>query len=527
MQSRSDVLTFVISGGFTMRYVILALLALAWSSSAGARWLEASSRHFIIYSEQNERDLRTFAEELERFDRALRVQLRRPDPDRSPATRLTIYVLANQDRLQSFLDIGGAAGVYFPRASGSVSFTHRERDGRLRTVLDPRVVLFHEYTHHFLYNSFEFGAPLWFSEGYPEFWSTTDVEADGSVRFGLPGTHRSGELRYLTALRAERLLMLRHPIRDGATYAAIYARGWVMSHYLSFEPSRAGQLDAYLRALSEGRSAEEAARAFGDLDQLQRDLDSYLRRSRFSYGTLSPEQIPIGPIRIRPLGEGEEAIMRVRMRSDRGVTERQARDLVPDARRIAADFANDPAVQVVLAEAEYDAKNFAEAEAAADRAIAADSNLVDAHLFKARAIWGGLVAAEDRRPEQWRQVRQSIGAANRLDPDDPEPLFAFFQSFAAAGEAATDNAMEGLLYAQSLAREDRSLRIETARQLLVRRAAGPARTMLAPLANDSHSGSLGGRIGDILALLDGEDTAAALTGLDAALAERERERESR
>ena len=511
-----------------MRYIFLALLAILWPAAVEAKWREASSRHFVIYSEQSEAELRGFAEELERFDRALRVQLRRPDPDRSPATRLTIYVLRNQVQLESFLGFGGVAGIYMPRASGSVSFTHRARDRERRSSreharLDPRTVLFHEYTHHFLANNFAFGAPLWFSEGYPEFWSTTDFAPDGSVRFGVPGTHRSLELTELPRIGVQRLLHMRHPITSSETFAAIYGRGWVLSHYLSFEPSRAGQLDAYLRALGEGRSSEEAARAFGDLDRLDRDVEQYMRRSRYSYGTLSAEQVPPGPIRIRNLSEGEEAIMPVRMRTKRGVNDRQARALVPEARRIGARYPNDPLVQVTLAEVEYDAKNFAEAEAAADRALAADPNMVDAHLFKARALWGPLAAANDRTPERWRAVRRWITSANRLDPDDPEPLVAFFESMVAAGQQPSANAVEGLLYAQSVAREDRSLRITAARQLLIQRQAVPARALLAPLASDSHSGSLGQKMGEILALLDTGDTAAALARIDAALAERERE----
>ncbi|HEX8526224.1 hypothetical protein, partial [Allosphingosinicella sp.] len=415
---------------------------------------------------------------------------------------------------------GGVAGIYMPRVSGSVSFTHRDRgDRNAQRRLDPRTVLFHEYTHHFLANNFAFGAPLWFSEGYPEFWSTTDFLEDGSVRFGLPGTHRSLELTELPRIRVDQLLTMRHPIADRETIAAIYGRGWVLSHYLSFEPSRAGQLDSYLRALGEGRSAEEAARAFGDLAELNRNVEQYMRRNRFSIGTLSAAQVPPGPIQIRNLREGEEAIMQVRMRSKRGVNDRQARALVPEGRRIGQRFPNDPLVQVILAEVEYDAGNFAEAGAAADRALAADPNLVDAHLFKARSLWGPLTAANERSAERWRAVRQWISSANRIDPDDPEPLVAFFESMVESGQRPSANAVEGLIYAQTLAREDRSLRITAARQLLIQRQAAPARALLAPLASDSHSGSLGVKMAEILALLEAGDSAGALTKIDEALAE--------
>lgn len=514
-----------------MRLIILAILALAWGSAAEAKWREASTRHFVIYSEQSERDLREFADQLERLDRALRVQLRRPDPERSPSSRLTIYVLPNQARLQDFLGFSGVAGIYMPRASGSVSFTHRDRErprGRSQQQrgLDPRVVLFHEYTHHFLFNNFDFGAPLWFSEGFAEFWSTTDFARDGAVHYGLPGTHRTIELSELPPIPVSRLINMRFPIRDQMAYATIYGRGWVLSHYLMFEPTRAGQLDAYLAALAAGRSSEEAAAAFGDLGQLDRELSQYMNRGRFLYGVLPADQIPEIQVSIRELGPGEEAMMSVHMRSRRGVTERQARALVPEARRVAERFPNDPAVQEALAEAELDAKNFAEAEAAADRAIAADPRRVQSHLYKARAIWGRLEAAENKDPAEWAAVRRIIGTANQLDPDDPEPLVTFFESFEASGQEPTANAIDGLLFARSIAREDRSLRVAAARQLLIRRDAASARAMLAPLVGDSHSGRLGEKVGEVLAVLDGGDPAAALATLDAFLEEQKRRAES-
>jgi tetratricopeptide (TPR) repeat protein len=502
-----------------MRYLFLLIILLVWPGSADARWREASSRHFVIYSEDSEANLRKFAEELERLDKAMRVQLRRPDPDRSPATRLTIYVLNDQDRLQGFLGFNGVAGIYFARHSGSLSFTHRGRDRRRSGGLDPKVVLFHEYTHHFLYNNFAFGAPLWFSEGYPEFWSTAEVQSDGAVKFGLPGTHRSLELTEARHINVDRLLTLRHPIRDGETVAAVYGRGWLLSHYLSFEPSRAGQLDAYLMALGRGVSSEEAVAAFGDLNQLERDLRQYLGRSRFSYATLPTELLNPGSITIRELSPGEEAIMSVKMRSKRGVNKKEAQALVPQARRIAERFPEDSAVQVVLAEVEYDADNFAEAEAAADMALAINPNMVDAHLFKARAIWGRLRKAEDKSPDKWREVQRWLGSANRIDPDDPEPLVAFYHSFEASGQQPTRNAVEGLLYAYQLAPEDRELRLEAARQMLRMGDSNNARRALAVITGDSHSGRLGNRMSEVLETLGREGAEAALVRLDAILEE--------
>lgn len=514
-----------------MRHLLVFLLLAAWGTASGAVWREASGRHFIIYSEQSEADLRRYAEQLERFDGVLRRQLRRPDPDQGPATRLTVYVLHSQQALQDFIGARNVAGIYFGRASGSIAFTSQDRE-RFRVQgsreLSPRIVLFHEYTHHFLFNNFSFGAPLWFSEGYPEFWSTADFDDNEGVRFGLPAWHRNAEITLARPMQVRELLTLRYPIRDGETFAVAYGRGWLLTHYLVFDPARAGQLDAYLRAIAEGQSAEQAAAAFGDLDQLDRDLQRYLDRPSFSYATVPADQIATAPIAIRTLNAAEQAIMEVRMQTKRGVRPgADAARLASRARRVAAPYPDDPLVQVTLAEIELDANNFDEAEAAADRALAATPNMVDAHLFKGRAIWGRISAAGNATPEQWGEVRRWIASGNRLDPDDPEPLVLFYQSYVAAGLTPPANAVDGLLYAYELAREDRSLRLAVGRQLLASGKGDQARAVLAVVMGDSHSGSIGNEIAQVLATLASDGTAAALARLDAALAAQRRENEMR
>jgi hypothetical protein len=268
-------------------------------------------------------------------------------------------------------------------------------------------------------------------------------------------------------------------------------------------------------------------RAFGDLAQLDRDLRNHLNARTFSFAVIPAAQVQPGPVTIRELGDGEEAIMRVRLRSSRGVDAAAADALVPTARRAAAPYPNDPAVQVALAEAEYDAGNFTEAEAAADRAIAAAPRSVEAHLYKGRAIWGRLAAAGNATEAQWREVQRWLMLANRIDPDDPEPLALFYQSFAPARMRVTANAIAGLMYAQELAPEDRTLRLTAGRQLLVEGNAARARAMLAPFAGDSHAAGLGGQVAEVMTILATGDTSAALARLDAAMARNEQERERR
>ena len=55
-----------------LKHLGMALAALAAATPAQAEWREATSKHFVIYSEDSEKSVREFATRLERFDAALR-----------------------------------------------------------------------------------------------------------------------------------------------------------------------------------------------------------------------------------------------------------------------------------------------------------------------------------------------------------------------------------------------------------------------------------------------------------------------
>src|SRR3546814_11684303 len=73
-----------------------------------------------------------------------------------------------------------------------------------------------------------------------------------------------------------------------------------------------------------------------------------------------------------------------------------------------------------MAEIEYDAKNNAEAEAAADRALALDPKLVVAMIYKGRVL--ARRAAESKQADDWKAARSWFIKANHADPDFALPL---------------------------------------------------------------------------------------------------------
>lgn len=497
------------------RRLALAFLLATAPQPAAAVWLEASSDHFIIYSDTTPEQLQDFANRLERFDAGLRhVFLPNATADTGRrSNRLRIFVLENAAAVRRLCRAScrNILGFYTPRIGGSVAFTPRRAGDGSKLDIDPETVLFHEYSHHFMYANFAAAYPAWYAEGFAEFNSTARFERDGSLGLGAPALHRAYDLVLGGAdLSTERLFETAADRQDEATMRGLYARGWLLTHYLTFEAKRRGQLNSYIRDVNAGTPSLAAAKAaFGDLKQLDRELDRYQKSRRMTYAVLPASKLAAGNVVIRRLGAGEAAMMPVRIRSTRGVSSDEAKALIPEARRIAAAHPSDSNVLVQLAEAEHDADNLKEADAAADRALAADPDHARALLYKGLIQADVVADTATMDTARWRAVRSWFLKANKVDPDAAEPLFHFYSSFARSGVRPPRNAVLGLQRAFQLAPEDTGLRLTVAFQAIEDKDAPLARRALAPLAFDPHGGGLRDYAAKAVALIDAGQLDAA------------------
>src|SRR5689334_9434416 len=87
-------------GDISKMRMIVALAALSVAVPAQAEWYQASTEHFLIYSEQRPEKLRQFAEELERFDQAVRLVRGMPNLPVSKGNRVTIFELSSAGKVQ-------------------------------------------------------------------------------------------------------------------------------------------------------------------------------------------------------------------------------------------------------------------------------------------------------------------------------------------------------------------------------------------------------------------------------------------
>ena len=491
---------------------VLAFVAalLSFSTVARAEWYEASSEHFVVLADDRPESITRFANELEKFERTMRVFYPNARPAATgPANRVTVFVLSGSVSVEKLTNDKFTRGFYIPRAGANVAFVPRVSGQSEAYEMSGAIVLRHEYAHHFMFTSLPAAFPLWFSEGFAEYWSTVRFERDGSALIGVAPQHRGYGLLSGNPLPVAQLLTLTSSKLSDEKREAIYGRGWLLTHYLMSDPERQKQLGAYIAAMNRGEPLEKAALAFGDSKELGKALDKYLRRSSLTARRIPASALETAPVTLRKLTPGEVATMAVRVRSRAGVDPEEAKQVVLDARKAAAPYPSDPGVQEALAEAEYDAGHYALALAAADRAIAAAPKRTEALLYRAMAKFA-LAEAGAGKEEDWADVRRAIVAANKADPEDPRALVLFYRSYFAAGDPPTENAKLGLVKAYDVALYDLGLRMNAATMFLNDGNREEAREALRLVAFHPHAGEMGAQARTMIAAIDRGDPSAKI-----------------
>lgn len=500
-----------------MRCWLIALALAVMPAAAQAEWLEASSPHFVVVADDSERDIRKFSEQLERYHHAMAVVTNAADASApSPSNRVTVFVVRNEREIQRLIGMRNIGGFYLPRAGGSVAFVPEVETGRGQTDRSMNVLM-HEYAHHFLISNSAFPIPRWLGEGSAEFFSGARFSSDGGLTLGLPMRDSYLEIAYALDVDVDELLDPDLYEKNGrAGYDSFYGKSWALYHYLTFDPERRGQLGNYLRGMAAGKTSREAAvAAFGDLADLNRDLDQYLRRTRVMSMVFRADQLDAGQVDVRRLSPGEVAMLPAMIRSKRGVDSAEAAEVLVDARAVAAQYPGDAAVLAALAEAEFDAGNDTEAIAAADAALALDAGQANAYVQKGYALFRRATTAEDRTAAYSAAIAPFL-ALNQIENDHPLPLFYFYRSFVERGARPTDNAVQGLERAVDLAPFDLGLRMTLATQQIISGELASARENLVPIAYNPHGrGDAVAAIRNVIARIDlgGEPTTAELLAL--------------
>lgn len=456
---------------------LMLLFGLLISSAAQAEWREATSRHFIVYSEGSEADLRAFTGRLEAFNHVLRTvhNLR----DDGGHNRLRVFLLPSFHAIGQLA--GEGVGGFYVRDARGLMLVGVRSTGAAENI-SAEGVLLHEYAHHFMYQHFPATYPAWYSEGFAEFWGTTRFLANNVVEIGRPQEGRFASFQRGRWLPVSRLLTA-HGYGDVPEVDLLYAEGWLLTRYVFENRERRQQLDVYLNAIQRGATYEAAmVQAFGPgARTINDELYSYAGRTRFNVLSLPFRALPTGEINVRLPDPAEQALMMDEIRLSMGVNHREIADFARDVAARAARFPDSAFALRLLAEAQRLAGNGAAARATVDRLLERMPDDPRGLMLAAMIEIDGLRAAPAGRAA-WDAARAPLLRAARLAPNDPVILEAVHNSYTAQNVLPPDEAQNALYTAMERAPSDDGIRYALARDFEARAMIEDAITIIRPAA---------------------------------------------
>ncbi|MEZ5459893.1 MAG: hypothetical protein R3E65_11490 [Steroidobacteraceae bacterium] len=461
-------------------------------SPAFATWYEARTPNFIVLSDGSKRQAEDFARRLERFDRILRINT--GNEDVQPGLPLRVVLRRNAREVQELAWWAGRdlVGFYTAGLRGPVAVVDRS-PAQGDYDLSGEMVLYHEYVHHFMLQYTPFAYPVWYAEGYAEYYSTALFRSNGDVDLGRPPLARVPSLALEKWLPLQRLLTTTRADGDEREVRMLYAQGWLLTHMLSSDEAARRQLALYLRALGEGTAVEDAwSAAFGkSIAESDDDLRAYFERLKRTNGVsirryYAPKFETVA-LNVRELRDAEVASIELDVRLREDVRPEDRDPVWAEAQALVQRFPQDAYVLTLAAEAALATNRFADAAPLADRALAADPNAQRAMVVRGASRIEPLLDASDVDDSQVADARRWIVRANRLNPDDPMALLYNYLSYTVRMVEPSDNALQGLRVAHAVLPQSARVTLTLGSALLMRNLLPEARRVLSPLAYAPHA----------------------------------------
>lgn len=267
------------------------------SQAAPDQWVQISSPHFTVLTNAGDKEGRHLLDQFERMRWVFQKLF--PHSNVDPAVPIVVVAAKNEKTFVS-MEPSAYLGKGMMKLGGY--FAHSPDKNyillRLDTEYDhPFATVYHEYTH------VQFAAdaawmPLWLNEGTAEFFQNTTIEGK-NVRIGQASPEDILYLRQTQLVPFNVLFSVNamspyyHEEQKGTVF---YAESWALVHYLvvtdhTQHTNKLGQYETLLANHEDPVAAGE--KAFGDLKQLQKALQDYVRQASYNEFILNSAAAPI------------------------------------------------------------------------------------------------------------------------------------------------------------------------------------------------------------------------------------------
>jgi len=471
---------------------LLILSCFTFSSIAEAKWHNARSEHFDVYSAGKLKQTRSFVEKLEKFDILLRLMT--GTKSEASARRFKVILVTNQDMVGRIKggESKNIAGFYKVIPSEAIAVVPRRASNTSRFALDPETILFHEYAHHFMLQYFPSAYPSWYVEGFAEFFAATDFKANGSVVTGKVAVHRLPSLQFNGPMDLDTLFFQKPNLKKRRETALFYATAWLLTHYLRDNDERARQFQTYLVALNSGQTNQVAAEQnfVGGLDALNSELKRYWNKEKLFASQLDLPIFKKKPdVQINALPADRDALFDqeielIGVLSDSDKTRMHKAILTAEQ-----EFPQSGHPALLMARLLYRDGKLDQAKTSIAKAIERAPNSAQAHIMQAKILMRLAVRkdAKEARTSLMKAALKSISIANRADIGNPEPFYLYYQYRKREGKEINELTMQGLDQAFQFLPQYALYRLSFAQELARKEEFMFAAGILKPLAFAAHS----------------------------------------
>ncbi len=261
--------------------ICLVALISQQTVTAADTWVSVRTKNFQLIGSADEKSIKQVGLKLEQFREVFTYLF--PTMKFNTPVPTTVVVFKNDSAYGPFKPRSNTAGHFQPGPDVNYIALSTE----VRGEQDPYSIIFHEYTHLLVENTFE-NAPVWFNEGLAEYYSTFRITDDQNVEVGNPV---SGHVHLL---REKKMLPLRvlfevdyksPHYNEKNKQSIFYAQSWALMHYLVIgKDGKGAQLGKFMELLSANVPMDQAfTQAFGiPIDTMEKELSQYIKQDRYN-----------------------------------------------------------------------------------------------------------------------------------------------------------------------------------------------------------------------------------------------------
>ena len=268
---------------FSLAVSLCLLVVVSQHSTVAAKdtWVSVRTKNFLMLGNASEKEIRRVGLKLEQFREAFTnlfpaIRFNTPVPT-------TVIVFKSDSSFAPFKPGPNVAGYF--QSGPDVNYITLTTE--VRGQQDPFSVIFHEYTHLLINNTFP-RAPLWFNEGLAEYYSTFSITDDQKLVLGIPIGSHVYRLREGNMLPLKTLFEVDHKsahYNERNKQGIFYAQSWALMHYLIIgkKVGQVAQLGKFLMLVDAKTPVEQAfQQAFGvPFETMEKDLRNYVNGNKY------------------------------------------------------------------------------------------------------------------------------------------------------------------------------------------------------------------------------------------------------